>query len=1244
MDDLTLISYNARGLRQAKKRRMLFSFLHRNKTDVILLQETHSCSEDEKFWQNEWGGKIVFAHGSKISCGVCVLFSPQLDFTISKVHTHQYGRFIVIDLQILDSILTLVCIYGPNRDDPSFFSTLNDTLNVFHCERIVWAGDFNFVFNLDLDKVGGNLRTNFNARDFCISIMQSYDLVDIWRERNPTSKLFSWSSNITPGIHCRLDFFLISRTMVTNVTESGFQSGIQSDHRFITLSVQLHTVKRGPGFWKFNNSLLLDNAFVNGIIDLVNREKCNLFIDAMQRWELIKFKIRNFCIHYSKQKASERRRQEFLLLNDISKLEHALYNFESPDLRNRLKERRNDLLMLYNYKLQGTILRSRARWVEHGEKNTKYFLNLEKRNKSHQFIQKLINDHGHIIVDHKDILTEIFNFYSSLYTSKKCNPSCFFTGLPNKCLNDDDQKYCEGDLRLDECLKSLVSMANDKAPGTDGLTTNFYKQFWPHIGQMVVDSFNCGFQKGCLSSEQTRGIISLFLKPDKNYLHLSNYRPITLLNTDYKIAAKSIANRLKSVLNKIISPNQTGFLKGKFIGENIRFVLDLIEYSKVNKIPGFLFLLDFEKAFDTVEWSFLQATLNFFNFGSCFKRWVNLFYNESTACVCNNGYSSGFFQIKRGVRQGCPLSPYLFIMCVETLYLKLMSTDIIKGITIDQTHVKILQYADDTIIFLDNSETSLKGTLNLLKKFGSASGLVINWSKSDLFPLGPCADNLPPFVRNMEVNVTFGPVRFLGIYFNHNGDDLFRLNYIQKLSRLKNCLRMWSSRDLTPVGRITLVKSFALSQLVFLFLVLPNPPNSFIKELEAVIYDFIWQGNPDKIRRNVLINDFCNGGLRAIHIESFMNSLKCTWVRRYCDETKGHWKTFFDIDLAKYGKDLLFHCNCTFRDIQIHNLFVKQVVRAWCDSTYHVIETPEAIKHQLIWNNSYIKVNEKIVFDKLLFDKGILYVYDLFELDGEPLTFARFKTKYKIVSYPFTCYWGLINAIPRRWRLYGAFGEERDIYLKNSFLTKALKHRSFSQAVYQNYLNKVSETPSSIRKWSSSFPDISSEDWVRFFKVPWASVHEVKICYFQYRYLHRILPTNRLLSLMGKKESPLCSFCNIDEETLEHLFWNCTFTSTFILDVEMKILNKQFFFSKSDIFFGYQNTVNHPYNFLILYMKYFIFSSKQQNRKPDFNSFFYKLKFALQVEMNILARKTGKKLKHLAALQELYNCMLNVVL
>lgn len=187
---------------------------------------------------------------------------------------------------------------------------------------------------------------------------------------------------------------------------------------------------------------------------------------------------------------------------------------------------------------------------------------------------------------------------------------------------------------------------NDKAPGSDGLSVNFYKTFWNSIGQVVLESLNFGSQRGQLSTEQAIGIVTLSLKGNKA-VTLQNYRPITLLNTDYKIAAKVIASRLKGVIHRLIGPHQTGFLKGRFIGENIRFVLDLIEHCSHCNLPGFLLLLDFEKAFDKLEWPFVRKTLTYFKFGTSFKNWINVFYKNCNTCICNNGYSTGFFHFNR---------------------------------------------------------------------------------------------------------------------------------------------------------------------------------------------------------------------------------------------------------------------------------------------------------------------------------------------------------------------------------------------------------------------------------------------------------------------------------------------------------------------------------------------------------------------------------------------------------------------
>lgn len=233
MDELNLISYNARGLRQNKKRRRLFSYLHRRKVDVIVLQETHSVSSDESFWTNEWGGTIYFSHGSSESCGVCVLFKPHLKPNIVKSYSHNLGRFVILDISLLGQTVTLVGIYGPNSDNPLFFREVAEIMGDFTCNNIIMCGDFNFVFNLDLDKKGGQARTNFRARNECLTMMTNYNLVDIWRERNPLSRSFTWSSNITHNIYCRLDFFLISHHLCHSVSNTSQSPGLQSDHAMI---------------------------------------------------------------------------------------------------------------------------------------------------------------------------------------------------------------------------------------------------------------------------------------------------------------------------------------------------------------------------------------------------------------------------------------------------------------------------------------------------------------------------------------------------------------------------------------------------------------------------------------------------------------------------------------------------------------------------------------------------------------------------------------------------------------------------------------------------------------------------------------------------------------------------------------------------------------------------------------------------------------------------------------------------
>ena len=221
----------------------------------------------------------------------------------------------------------------------------------------------------------------------------------------------------------------------------------------------------------------------------------------------------------------------------------------------------------------------------------------------------------------------------------------FFPDGNTLILNEQEQKHCKGFLTISECLENLKSMESNKSPGSDGLPAEFYKVFWIDINQHLLNALNYAYTKGLLSITQRRGLITLIPKKNKPTNLLKNWRPITLLNCDYKTATKSIASRIRKVLPKIINNDQTGFLKGRFIGENIRLIDSIISYTNTEKIPGLLLFVDFEKAFDSIGWSFIEKTLKYYNFATSLVAWVKVFYTDISSCVLNNGWSLDFFNV-----------------------------------------------------------------------------------------------------------------------------------------------------------------------------------------------------------------------------------------------------------------------------------------------------------------------------------------------------------------------------------------------------------------------------------------------------------------------------------------------------------------------------------------------------------------------------------------------------------------------
>ena len=834
---------NVNGLVDSHKRNQVFYNFKQSEYQIFLIQEAHCSVDSEKNWKSEWGGDILFSHGTRESGGTCILFKNNVNKIIHNIITDENGRYVIVDIELDDLHLTLASLYAPNEDNPQFFVDFISKVESMGNDNRILGGDWNLVMDIGKDKRGGLMRTNFNAQNIVKSWMQDTDLCDIFRHIHPDLSHYTWKRlNPPPGIFCRLDFFLISFGLIDKVYKSEIMPGFKSDHSAPILYLGTLVNPRGPGYWKLNCSHLSDPDFITEIKKtILNTVEINSEADPQLLWDTIKCNIRGTAVQFSSKKKKSKENLLALLENRINILEKKLsinYNLASQQ---RLDEIRGEYDKIVEEQAIGAQVRSRIQWYEEGERPTKYFLNLEQRNGNNKNISRLILYNGTEITNSSEILTAQQDFYEKLYTSEiyDCHEAFedFISDLDIPKLSDNQKTQLEGPITEAELLNSLRSTSNGKSPGIDGLPADFYKVFWNDIKDYLIPAFTAAFETGRLSWSQRQGFICLIPKKDKNILFLKNWRPLSLLNADYKILSKTIANRFKTALSSLIHTDQTGFIKGRYIGENITRILDIIEYTDAEDIPALLISVDFEKAYDCVEWTFLFKVLKLFNFGENLSKWVKTIINDSSSCVGNNGWMSQFFKLSRGMRQGCPLSPYLFTLCVEILGISIRGNEKIKGIEINGNSSKISQFADDATLTVLFCQETLDTIIATLDKFYLISGLKVNYDKTEVLRIGSMKNSLAKLYTQKPLRWTQDPMTILGIKIVTD-DSLISINFEPLIQKVKTLMFFWQQRDLTWYGKITIIKSLLASQFVYRMLVLPTPDTEIMKVIEKLFYDF----------------------------------------------------------------------------------------------------------------------------------------------------------------------------------------------------------------------------------------------------------------------------------------------------------------------------------------------------------------------------------------------------------------------
>ena len=377
---------------------------------------------------------------------------------------------------------------------------------------------------------------------------------------------------------------------------------------------------------------------------------------------------------------------------------------------------------------------------------------------------------------------------------------------------------------------------------------------------------------------------------------------MSLLNTDYKILTKALAIRLQNVIRHLIHEDQVGCIKGRFIGESIGTIDDLMVLAENEHKYGFITLIDFEKAFDSIEWPFLFKCLKNFNFGDNFISWIRILYTNIKSCVGNNGYYSDKFDVLRSVRQGCPISALLFILVAGILAINVRENDEIRGITYNNRSFQITQLADDTTLFWADLE-SVVISISLFQTFASVSGLTLNLDKSEIIPLGENVHKnitLPQELKKLRYNN--GAFKTLGIWFTNKKREKISLNFDEKIKKIEIVLNVWSMRALSLKGKVTILTSLIISQMTFLFSVLFVPEYT-LQKLDKLIFSFLWDGKTPKVKRETMINNINDGGLGMPDVYLVNSTSKISWIKRLTNERDCKWKTLptFHIRYQRLG-------------------------------------------------------------------------------------------------------------------------------------------------------------------------------------------------------------------------------------------------------------------------------------------------------------------------------------------------------
>ena len=812
--------------------------------DIICLQECRlPFRSSYRAWEELWrrGPSLWSGSNSSWADGVAVLVnSKSIEVVGSSVICP--GRVLSASLLFNGAAFKLLNIYCPPKKNERWELLQELPPHLLGRAPLLMLGDFNTVLNRAGRKGAGENFKVDKTSFYLQKLLTDFKLTDVFSSLNPGEDGFTWHSS-DGSQASRIDFLLARgfAGLATNLSPVFY-----SDHSMLcgTLAVK-SGVAVGKGVWKLNCQLLKDSAVVMAFNDFYKElQSLQCFYDTRADWwEEAKKRIKGFFIQRGRERKAKGSREWLGLQKRLNRYEGLLkMGFDFKEERDFIKR---EMAVFTEEKYRSIMFLSREREIEEGEKCTRYFF--KKILGRRVLIKGLKGEDGVLNSSTEGMLRVAEGFYNNLFKEKEVDQ-----GRIGEVLN-----FLEGEvgmvgglgrsIQLGELEESVKSFKRGRSPGLDGLPQEFYVTFWHLLAPDILAVFNEFDSLTILPESFREGVVTLLFKKGEAS-DLRNWRPITLLNFDLKLFSKVLTLRMATVLEDVIHPDQTCAVAGRRITDSLVLVRDAICYARDRDIRLAVLNLDFEKAFDRVSHQYLFEVLRKMGFPAGFVARVGLLYSAIRSRILVNGFVSNAVDVRCGVRQGCPLSPLLFICAIEPLAQVLRRDARITGLGIPGSggqEVRCALYMDDVTVLCTDAP-SLDRTVDRTVWFGEASGARLNADKCDLKLYGRWT---PTELRGMPMTAKTDDIRILGVLFNSDGRG--EGNWEGILKKTEQKFNYWRMRGLTLEGKILILKTVILPVWLFPSRVFV-PSRVVLSRLDRLVFYFLWGTRWERLTRAVM--------------------------------------------------------------------------------------------------------------------------------------------------------------------------------------------------------------------------------------------------------------------------------------------------------------------------------------------------------------------------------------------------------